>query len=184
VESVVWRHRRALIKSQHAIDWGRRTLSSRPVWAIWNPVSKQPTSQPTNQTKELPSSYPIVDKSGHGKITWVKRPLLKTNSETVVIIQISDDDGLHLECGEPTGILNKLRVWVWHSPKPKGISTVMHSKFAHLIGTASAAEVGKMQYSCFFFWCLCLERSCHRLLLFPRITASCPLPREMPLHLV
>jgi hypothetical protein len=48
-------------------------------------------------------------------------------------------------------VLNKLRVWVWHGPKlQKGASIVMPSTIAHLIGTASATEVGKMPYSCFF----------------------------------
>jgi hypothetical protein len=50
------------------------------------------------------------------------------------------------------------------------------------VGTASAAEVGKMQYSCFFP--LCSEKSCHMFLLFPRITMSRPLPWELLLHLV
>jgi hypothetical protein len=36
----------------------------------------------------------------------------------------------------------------------------------------------------FFLRCLPSERSCHGFLLFPRITMSRPLPREMPLHLV
>jgi hypothetical protein len=52
-------------------------------------------------------------------------------------------------CGEPTNVLNKLRVRVWHSPKPqKGASIVMPSNLHTWIGTS--AEVGKMQYSCFF----------------------------------
>jgi hypothetical protein len=59
------------------------------------------------------------------------------------------DDG---RCGEPTGVLNKLHVWIWHNPKPqKGASIVMPNKLHAWIGTASAAEVGKMQYSCFSF---------------------------------
>jgi hypothetical protein len=54
-------------------------------------------------------------------------------------------------CGEPKGVLNKLCDWVWHSPKlQKRANIVMSSKTAHSIGTASAAEVGKMKYSCFF----------------------------------
>jgi hypothetical protein len=56
-----------------------------------------------------------------------------------------------LLCGELTGVLNKLRAWVWHSPKlQKGTSIVMPSKIARLIGTASAAEVRKTPYSCLF----------------------------------
>jgi hypothetical protein len=56
------------------------------------------------------------------------------------------------DCGELTGVLNKLRVWVWHSPKPqKGANTVMPSKIARLIGTASAAEVGRCSTAVFFF---------------------------------
>jgi hypothetical protein len=48
------------------------------------------------------------------------------------------------------GVSNKLRAWVWHSPKPqKGASTVMLNKLQAWVGTASAAEVGKMQYSHF-----------------------------------
>jgi hypothetical protein len=75
---------------------------------------------------------------------------------------------------------NKLQVWVWQSPKlQKGASIVMHNKLHAWVGTASAEEVGKMQYSSFFLRCLCSERSCHRFLLFPRITMSCALPREM-----
>jgi hypothetical protein len=35
-----------------------------------------------------------------------------------------------------------------------------------------------------FLRCLCSKRSRHRILLFPRITMSRPLPRESPLHLV
>jgi hypothetical protein len=59
--------------------------------------------------------------------------------------------GTRLSCGEPTGVSNKLWVWVWHSPKPqKGANIVMSNKLHTWIGTASAAEVGKMQYSCFF----------------------------------
>jgi hypothetical protein len=84
------------------------------------------------------------------------------------------------ECkfGEQT---NKL--WVWHSPKlQKGANIVMPNKLHVWVGTASAAEVGKMQYSCFFH--LCSERSCHRFLLFPRIRVSDPLPQKMPLCLM
>jgi hypothetical protein len=87
--------------------------------------------------------------------------------------------------GEPTGALNKLRVWVQHSPKQeKGARIVMPSKIARLIDTSSAAEVDKMQYTCFFLHCLHLERSCHRFLLFPKIAVSHFLPWEMPLHLL
>jgi hypothetical protein len=53
-------------------------------------------------------------------------------------------------CGEQTGISNKLWVWVWHSPKPqKGANTIMPNNLQAWVGTASAVEVGKMQYSCF-----------------------------------
>jgi hypothetical protein len=45
----------------------------------------------------------------------------------------------------------ELWVSVWHSPKLlKGASIVMPNKLHTWIGTASAAEVGKMQYSYFF----------------------------------
>jgi hypothetical protein len=88
-------------------------------------------------------------------------------------------------CGEPTGVSSKLRVWVWHSPKPqKGASIVMPNKSHAWAGTASDAEVGKMQYCCFFLRCLHSERNCHRFLLFPRITMSSLIPRELPLHLM
>jgi hypothetical protein len=60
----------------------------------------------------------------------------------------------------------------------------MPNKLHTWVGTASAVEVGKMQYSCFFLRCLHSDRSCHRFLLFPRVTVSCPLPWEMPLHLM
>jgi hypothetical protein len=54
--------------------------------------------------------------------------------------------------GDPTGVLNKLWVWVWHSPKPqKRANIVMPNKLHIWVGTASAAEKGKMQYSCFSF---------------------------------
>jgi hypothetical protein len=80
---------------------------------------------------------------------------------------------------------NKLQVWVWHSPKPqKGASIVMPNKLHARVGTASAAEVDKMQYSSFFLRCLRSERSCHRFLLFLRITISRPLSWELPLHLM
>jgi hypothetical protein len=53
-------------------------------------------------------------------------------------------------CWELTGVSNKLGVWVWHRPKPqKGASTIMPNKLHTWIGTASAAEVDNMQYSCF-----------------------------------
>jgi hypothetical protein len=55
-------------------------------------------------------------------------------------------------CWEPTGVLNKLCVWVWHSPKlQKGANIVVPRTVHAWIGIASAAEVGKMQYSCFSF---------------------------------
>jgi hypothetical protein len=50
------------------------------------------------------------------------------------------------------GLSNKLCVWVWHSPiPPKGASIIMPNKLHVWIRTASAAEVGRMQYSCFSF---------------------------------
>jgi hypothetical protein len=54
-------------------------------------------------------------------------------------------------CGEPTGVLNKLWVGVWHSLNPqKTASIVMPSRLHTWIGPISAAEVGKIPYSCFF----------------------------------
>jgi hypothetical protein len=60
----------------------------------------------------------------------------------------------------------------------------MINKLHACVGTASAAEVGKTQYSCIFLKCLSSERTTHRFLLFPRITMSHLLPQELPLLLV
>jgi hypothetical protein len=43
------------------------------------------------------------------------------------------------------------QVWVWYSSKlQKGENIIMPNKLHTWVGTASAAEVGKMKYSCFF----------------------------------
>jgi hypothetical protein len=88
-------------------------------------------------------------------------------------------------CVKSTSVLNKLRVWVWHSPKlQKGASIFMPNKLHVWVGTASAAEMGKIQYSCFFLKCLHSEKNRYRFLLFLRITMLCSLSQEMPLHLM
>jgi hypothetical protein len=51
-----------------------------------------------------------------------------------------------------TDVPSKLQGWVWHSPKLQtGASIVMPNKLNSWIGTVSAAEVGKIQYSSFSF---------------------------------
>jgi hypothetical protein len=73
---------------------------------------------------------------------------------------------LKLICWELTGVLNKQRVWVWHSPQTqKGPSRVMPS-------------------ICRLDWHSLSCRSGQDAVLFPRITVSRPLPWESPLHLV
>jgi hypothetical protein len=91
---------------------------------------------------------------------------------------------LKLICWELTGVLNKQRVWVWHSPQTqKGPSRVMPS-ICRLDWHSLSCRSGQDAVLLFLLRCLCSERNCHRVLLFLRITLSHPLSWELPLHLV
>jgi hypothetical protein len=93
-----------------------------------------------NSTQQLPSLSPSL--AGR---RWLTSVILATQEAEIRRISVWSQPGQIVRCWELKVILH---VWVWHSPKPqKGPSRVMSS--ICLIGTASAAEVDKMQYSCF-----------------------------------
>jgi hypothetical protein len=71
------------------------------------------------------------------------------------------------------------------SPKlQKGASIVMPNKLHSWVDTASAAEVGKIQYSCFFPKMFTFRAKLSQVSLVAKGYSVMPLPQELPLHLL
>jgi hypothetical protein len=83
-----------------------------------------------------------------------------------------------------TVLSNNLWAWVWHSPSHRREQAQLCPINCRLEWHSPRCRSGQDAVQLFFLRCLHSERSGHRFLLFPRITTSCPLPRELPLPLV